>query len=120
MQMTSSHSRPDFPDDFGSKDSFAFPHNNENPLVPYEVKFADVTFQLNDVTRYLIQTELNNIQSNRQSVQSQLDKISLFLPVVELILHDQNVPDDFKYLVSYNKYQSSIETSTSLESGVYW
>lgn len=105
---------------WGGKDSFAFPHKNDNPLVPYEVKFADVTFQLNDVTRYLIQTELNNIQSNRQSVQSQLDKISLFLPVVEIILHDQNVPDDFKYLVSYNKYQSSIETSTNLESGVYW
>lgn len=104
----------------GGKNAFAFPHKNDNPLVPYEVKFADITFQLNDVTRYLIQTELKNIQSNRQSVQNQLDKIALFLPVVEPILKDQNVPDDFKYLVSYNKYQSSIETSTSLESGVYW
>ena len=105
---------------WGSRNSFAFPHNNENPLVPYEVKFADVTFQLNDVTRYMIQTELNNIQSNRQNVKNQLDKVSLFLPIVESILHDQNIPDDFKYLVSYNKYQSSIETSTNLELGVYW
>jgi membrane-bound lytic murein transglycosylase D len=104
----------------GGENTFAFPHKIDNPLVPYEVKFADITFQLNDVTRYLIQTELKNIQSNRQSVQNQLDKITLFLPVVEPILKEQNVPDDFKYLVSYNKYQSSIETSTSLESGVYW
>jgi membrane-bound lytic murein transglycosylase D len=106
---------------FGGRENvFAFPHKNDNPLVPYEVKFADITFQLNDVTRYLIQMELKNIQLNRQSIQNQLDKIALFLPVVEPILKEQNVPDDFKYLVSYNKYQSSIETSTSLESGVYW
>jgi membrane-bound lytic murein transglycosylase D len=104
----------------GSKNAFALPTNNNNPLVPYEVKFADITFQLNDVTRYLIQNELKNIQSNRQHIQNQLDRVSLFLPVVEPMLKDQNLPDDFKYLVSYDKYQSSIETSTSLESGVYW
>ena len=105
---------------WGGKSVFAFPTKNENPLVPYEVKFADITFQLNDVTRYLIQIELKNIQSNRQSIQNQLDRVSLFLPIVEPILKEQNVPDDFKYLVSYNKFQSSIETNTNLESGVYW
>ena len=50
----------------------------ENPSIPYEVKFADVTFQLNDVTRYLIQTELNNVLSNRQHFQNQLEKFTLF------------------------------------------
>ena len=103
-----------------SKNAFAFPPKNDNPLVPYEIKFADVTFQLNDVTRYLIQTELKSIQANRNNIKSQLNRISLFLPMVEPILKDQNVPDDFKYLVSYDKYQSSIETISSLESGVYW
>lgn len=104
----------------GNNNVFAAPHKTENPLVPYEVKFADITFQLNDVTRYLIQTELKNLQTNRQNIQNQLDKVALFLPVVEPILKEQNVPDDFKYLVSYNKYQSSIETNINLEAGVYW
>ncbi len=105
---------------WGGDKTFAFPTKTNNPLVPYEIKFADITFQLNDITRYLIQTELKNIQSNRQNVQNQLDKVSLFLPIVEPILKEQNVPDDFKYLAAYNKYQSSIEISTSLESGVFW
>ena len=42
------------------------------------------------------------------------------MPIVEPILKQQNVPDDFKFLVIYNKYQSSIETTTSLESGIYF
>lgn len=101
-------------------ETFASHPKEANPLVPYEIKFANITFQLNDVTRYLIQTELKNIQSDRGSLQTQLEKIALFLPTVEPILKQQNVPDDFKFLVIYNKYQSSIETTTSLESGIYF
>lgn len=93
---------------------------NDYPLVPYEIKFADVTFQLTDITRYLVQTELKNIQADKNSLRQQLDKFNLFLPVVEPILKVRAVPDDFKFLMIYNKYQSSIETSTFLENGVYW
>lgn len=99
---------------------FACAKEIENPLVPYEIKFADITFQLNDVTRFLMQTELKNIQADRQNIQAELDKFALFLPLVEPILKNQSVPDDFKFLVIYNKFQSSIATSTSLESGIYW
>ena len=104
----------------GSVESRAFNHKNDSPLVPYEIKFADVTFQLTDVTRYLVQTELKNIQADKNSLRQQLDKFNLFLPVVEPILKEKSVPDDFKFLMIYNKYQSSIETSTFLENGVYW
>ncbi len=103
----------------GSLDSRAAV-NNDSPLVPYEIKFADVTFQLTDVTRYLVQTELKNIQADKISLRQQLDKFNLFLPVVEPVLKEKVVPDDFKFLMIYNKYQSSIETSTFLENGIYW
>lgn len=104
----------------GSVESRAFNRKNDSPLVPYEIKFADVTFQLTDVTRYLVQTELKNIQADKNSLRQQLDKFNLFLPVIEPILKEKSVPDDFKFLMIYNKYQSSIETSTFLENGVYW
>lgn len=104
----------------GSVESRAFNRKNDSPLVPYEIKFADVTFQLTDVTRYLVQTELKNIQADKNSLRQQLDKFNLFLPVIEPILKEKAVPDDFKFLMVYNKYQSSIETSTFLENGVYW
>ncbi len=103
----------------GSLDSRAAV-DNDSPLVPYEIKFADVTFQLTDVTRYLVQTELKNIQADKSNLRQQLDKFNLFLPVVEPVLKEKVVPDDFKFLMIYNKYQSSIETSTFLENGIYW
>lgn len=104
----------------GSTYGHAFNRKNDSPLVPYEIKFADVTFQLTDVTRYLVQTELKNIQADKNSLRHQLDKFNLFLPVIEPILKEKAVPEDFKFLMIYNKYQSSIETSTFLENGVYW
>lgn len=93
---------------------------NDTPPVPYEIKFVDITFQLTDVTRYLVQTELKNIQADKNSLHHQLDKFNLFLPVVEPILKEKAIPEDFKFLMIYNKYQSSIETSTLLENSVYW
>ena len=101
-------------------DVFAFNSKKDFPLVPYEIKFADVTFQLTDVTRYLVQTELKNIQTNKSNLHQQLDKFNLFLPIVEPILKEKSVPDDFKFLMIYNKYQSSIETSISFENDIYW
>ena len=101
-------------------DVLAFNHKKDYPPVPYEIKFADITFQLTDVTRYLVQTELKNIQTNKGNLHQQLDKFNLFLPIVEPILKEKSVPDDFKFLMIYNKYQSSIETSISLENDVYW
>lgn len=103
-----------------SSDVLAFNHKNDYPIVPYEIKFADVTFQLTDVTRYLVQTELKSIQANKSNLHQQLDKFNLFLPIVEPILKEKSVPDDFKFLMIYNKYQSSLETVVSLENGVYW
>ncbi len=105
---------------FGGINSYATKYHDDIPLVPYEIKFADVTFQLTDVTRYLVQNELKNIKADKNSLRQQLDKFNLFLPVVEPILKEKGVPDDFKFLMIYNKYQSSIETSTFLEAGVYW
>ncbi len=90
------------------------------PVVPNEVKFANVTFQLNDVTKYLVLNEMKEILSNRQVLLNSLEKASLFFPIVEPILREQGVPDDFKFLVNYDKYQSSIEKNGIPESGVYW
>lgn len=100
-----------------SNNSFAEINPNN---VPYEIKFADVTFQLNEVSRYLVQTEMKAIQSNRESFQWQLDRFSTFVPVVEPMLQFENVPDDFKYLVLYDKYQASVEQTTKVEAGVLW
>jgi len=103
-----------------NSNSFASGKDPINPVVPNEVKFANVTFQLNDATKYLILNEMKDIQSNRQVLLNKLEKASLFFPIVEPILREQGVPDDFKFLVNYDKYQSSIEKNGLTEAGVFW
>lgn len=100
--------------------SFASDIDSYNPVVPNEVKFANVTFQLNDVTKYLVLSEMKDILSNRQVLLNKLEKATLFFPIVEPILREQGVPDDFKFLVNYDKYQSSIERNGIIEAGVFW
>jgi membrane-bound lytic murein transglycosylase D len=88
--------------------------------VPYEIKFADVTFQLNDVTRYLMSQEVAAISRNTELKNEYLSKLSLVIPSIESIVENANVPADFKYLSIYNKFQRSLSASVLLEQGVFW
>ncbi|WP_165372138.1 LysM peptidoglycan-binding domain-containing protein [Emticicia agri] len=63
---------------------------------------------------------MKDIQSNRQVLLNTLEKATLFFPIVEPILREQGVPDDFKFLVNYHKYQSSVEKNGISEAGVFW
>lgn len=88
--------------------------------VPYEIKFSDVTFQLNDLSRYLLSQEVAALSKNEEVKYMYLDRLSLVMPIVDPIIKDANVPEDFKYLSIYNKYQQSLSVTSALEEGVYW
>ncbi len=87
---------------------------------PYELEFADVVFQLNDATRFLLQQEMSVLQKKEDLLRSNLELLSTYIPEVEKTLKESAIPDDFKYMVIYNKFQSSTERSEHLASGVYW
>jgi membrane-bound lytic murein transglycosylase D len=88
--------------------------------VPFEIKFADVTFQLNDVTRYMLSQEILALSKNTDLKQQYLKKLALILPSVEPILEKASIPDDFKYLSIYNKFQKTATSSIFLEKGIFW
>ncbi len=88
--------------------------------VPYEIKFADVTFQLNDVTRYLMSQEVAAISRNTELKNEYLGKLSLVIPFIESLVENANIPADFTYLSVYNKFQKSLSASVLLEQGVFW
>ncbi|WP_204356568.1 LysM peptidoglycan-binding domain-containing protein [Arcticibacterium luteifluviistationis] len=50
----------------------------------------------------------------------QFELLSLFLPEVSPVLKNAGVPEDFRYLVIYNKYQSETNQSSLLDHGVFW
>lgn len=88
--------------------------------VPYEIKFANVTFQFNDATRFILAQEVASLKKSNDTKIENLKKFSMVLPTVESILTEGKIPSDFKYLSIYRKYQSSVYASTLLEEGVYW
>jgi len=88
--------------------------------IPYEIKFGDVTFQLNEVSRYLMSQEVAAINKDAELKKEYLFKLSLYLPLIEPIIKASGVSNDFKYLSIYNKYQKTSSISTFLEPGVFW
>jgi len=87
---------------------------------PFEIKFADVTFQLNDVSRFLMAQEIASLMKNTELKKEYLKKLSLILPLVDPLIAKAKVPSDFKFLSIYNKYQKTTVISSFLEPGVFW
>ncbi|UTA66812.1 LysM peptidoglycan-binding domain-containing protein [Emticicia sp. 21SJ11W-3] len=69
------------------------------PQVPKKVVFAGVSVQLDADAQALVEKEVSAllIPENRY-VQDKLQRIQWYFPVIERILADEKVPDDFKYL----------------------
>ena len=65
--------------------------------VPFEIKFADVVFQLNDATRFLLKEEVSKLENNQELKQRNLELLTLFLPEVNSALKESIVPADFMY-----------------------
>lgn len=105
---------------FTFSDVLAQTNATRESKVPYEIKFADVIFQLNDVTRYLLSQEVAAISRNTELKKEYLSKLSLVIPSIESIVENANVPSDFKYLSIYNKFQKSLSSTVALEQGVFW
>jgi membrane-bound lytic murein transglycosylase D len=88
--------------------------------IPYQIKFADVTFQFNDVSRYLLAQEVGSLSKNEEQINEYLKKFSLIYPTIKPILEKANVPEDFKFLSLYNRYQKSLNAAMPLDPNVFW
>ncbi len=71
----------------------------EIPSVPKQVDFANMKLVLTDGVVKEIQNDVNALRSSEKHFNLQLDRVNLYFPIVEKILKEENVPDDFKYLV---------------------
>lgn len=87
---------------------------------PNEINFADIVFQLNDATKFLLEKEVEKLKNNKAEMERQFELLSLFLPEVDPVLKNAGVPVDFRYLVIYNKYQTETNESNLLDHGVFW
>ena len=67
--------------------------------VPRSLDFAGISVKFDDGARQLVQTDVNALMSNRRVLDTRLERILQYFPIVESIFAEEEVPTDFKYLV---------------------
>ena len=67
-------------------------------VVPVNVEFAGVVVKLDPAAQKLVQTDVNSLMANRRTLDAKLEKMTMFFPIVESVLTEEDVPNDFKYL----------------------
>ena len=66
-------------------------------IVPHVVQFADLRLELAPMARKRIQAKVNNLTIFNKSFDRLLERINLVFPLIEKVLAEESVPDDFKY-----------------------
>ena len=69
------------------------------PRVPSDLRFGDITLDLDNKVREEIQVDVDRLYRSPTYFQSLLDRVNLYFPIIEGVLKQENVPDEFKYLV---------------------
>ncbi|SHM99800.1 membrane-bound lytic murein transglycosylase D [Cyclobacterium lianum] len=89
------------------------------PQVPQTIYFADMTLRLNAAARKEIQEYVDAQYSSQSHFQVKLDRVNLYMPVVERVLREEGVPEDFKFLVIQESSLIADAVSTSNAVG-FW
>jgi membrane-bound lytic murein transglycosylase D len=66
---------------------------------PSKIMFADMELRLSEALRKEIQVEVDALSRNPKYLNIKLDRAMLYFPLIERIFKEENLPEDFKYLV---------------------
>jgi len=91
----------------------------QGPRVPSVIEFADMKLKLHDHVRKEIQAEVDALHRSQKYFNIKLERVNLYFPIIERILSEEKVPDDFKYLVIQESALISDAVSTSNAIG-FW
>ena len=71
----------------------------QSPEVPHKMQFADLTLTIRDDARREIQKDVDALTRYTKSFNIKVERAKTYFPIIERIFAEENVPDDFKYLV---------------------
>jgi membrane-bound lytic murein transglycosylase D len=69
------------------------------PTVPANMDFAGMRLHIREPARREIQADVAALRRNDTYFRRMLEKVDLHFPIIERIFREENLPDDFKYLV---------------------
>lgn len=67
--------------------------------VPAKLDFADMTLIIRDDARKEIQKDVDALTASPRHYQIKVERARTYFPIIEKIFREENLPDDFKYLV---------------------
>jgi membrane-bound lytic murein transglycosylase D len=68
------------------------------PSVPSEMDFAGMKLKITEAARRDIQKDVDMLRKSPKYFNIKLDRVRLYFPIVERVLREEGVPDDFKFL----------------------
>ncbi len=78
---------------------FTFNLYSQNiPKVPETITLDNMVLRINKDVQSTIQSEVDALHANDKYFQIFIDRINIYFPIIENVLNDEEVPDDFKYL----------------------
>ncbi len=69
------------------------------PCVPSRIRFADMQLKISKGAKERIQEKVDSLTQSDRHFQELVNRFNLFLPIIERILKEENVPEAFKYIV---------------------
>jgi membrane-bound lytic murein transglycosylase D len=79
---------------FGAAASYA-----QAPQVPHKMHFANMTLAIRDDARREIQTDVDALTKHGRYFQMKVERAKTYFPIISKIFAEEDLPDDFKYLV---------------------
>ncbi len=71
----------------------------QTPEVPHKMHFADMTLTIRDDARREIQKDVDALTKSPRYFDVKVERAKTYFPIIEKILEEERVPQDFKYLV---------------------
>jgi peptidoglycan lytic transglycosylase D len=68
------------------------------PQVPAKMKFADIQLKITEGARKEIQSDVDALTASAKFFNAKVDRAAMYMPIVEQIFREEELPDDFKYL----------------------
>ena len=81
--------------------NFLFPYLTycqDIPKVPEVIDFDKIRLKIDNDTRKEIQNEVDALHVNDKFFQILVDRVNIYFPIIEDILKEENIPEDFKFL----------------------
>lgn len=87
--------------------------------LPRSMFVGSVNVKIDSDARTIIEKEIDNLNTNQKYLSSLVTKMNLYFPIIEKILAEEGVPDEFKYLCVQESAFNPEAVSTSNAVG-YW